>query len=69
MPRGRKSYTLEEQLEITINSIAETEAALKELKQKKKALEAEIKQKNIAELNDMIQQSGKSLDEVKAMLQ
>ncbi|HIZ06913.1 MAG TPA: flagellar export protein FliJ [Candidatus Eubacterium avistercoris] len=69
MPRGRKSYTLEEQLEITINSIAETEAALKELKQKKKALEAEIKQKNIAELYDMIQQSGKSLDEVKAMLQ
>ena len=57
MPRGRKSYTLE------------TEAALKELKQKKKALEAEIKQKNIAELYDMIQQSGKSLDEVKAMLQ
>ena len=69
MPRGRKSYTLEEQLEITINSIAETEAALKELKQKKKALEAEIKQKNIAELYDMIQQSGKSLDEVKSMLQ
>ena len=69
MPRGRESYTLEEQLEITINSIAETEAALKELKQKKKALEAEIKQKNIAELYDMIQQSGKSLDEVKAMLQ
>ena len=69
MPRGRKSYTLEEQLEITINSIAETEAALKELKQKKEALEAEIKQKNIAELYDMIQQSGKSLDEVKAMLQ
>lgn len=69
MPRGRKSYTLEEQLEITINSIAETEAALKELKQKKKALEAEIKQKNIAELYDMIQQSGKSIDEVKAMLQ
>lgn len=69
MPRGRKSYTLEEQLEITVNSIEETEAALKELKQKKKALEAEIKQKNIAELYDMIQQSGKSIDEVKAMLQ
>lgn len=68
MPRGRKSYTLEEQLEMTINSITETESALKELKQKKKALEAEIRQKNIAELYDMIEQSGKSIDEVKAML-
>ena len=69
MPRGRKSYTLEEQLEMTVNAIAETEASLKELKQKKKSLETEIKQKNVAELYEMIEQSGKSLDEVKAMLQ
>ena len=68
MPRGRKSYTLEEQLEMTINSIAETESALKELKQKKKTLEAEIKQKNVAELYEMIEQSGKTIDEVKALL-
>lgn len=68
MPRGRKSYTLEEQLEMTINSIAETESALKELKQKKRTLEAEIKQKNVAELYEMIEQSGKTIDEVKALL-
>lgn len=68
MPRGRKSYTLEEQLEITINSIEEMEASLKELKQKKKDLEAQVKQQKIADLYDAIEKSGKSIDEIKSML-
>lgn len=69
MPRGRKSYTLEEQLEITTREIAETEASLKNLKKKKKELDLQIRQKNISELYDIIQESGKTVEEVKTMLQ
>lgn len=68
MARGKKNYTLEEQLQMTINDIETYEQSIKTLKTKKKELEEAIKQEKLTQLYDLIEESGKSLDEVKEML-
>lgn len=57
-----------EQLEKTIVDIEATEIKLKELKKLKKDLEKQVKINRLAELDELITASGKSLDEVKALL-
>jgi len=68
MARGRKSYTLDEQLEKTTTEIENMENSLKELKKTKKELEEQIKANRLAELDNLITASGKSIDEIKEFL-
>lgn len=69
MARGRKkSLSLEEQLEQTNTEISETEEKLKELRAKRKQLEADIKVKEQSDLLSIIQESGKSIEEIKVLL-
>ena len=69
MARGRKkALSLDEQLEQIVNEIAEQEQNLKELKSKKKEIEKEIKVQKNEELLALIQESGKSIDEVRSLI-
>lgn len=68
MARGKKGYTLEEQLERITSEIESCETKLKELQKQKKELEEQIKMNRLAELDELISTSGKSFEEVKALL-
>ena len=68
MARGRKSLSLDEQLEKITNEIENMENSLKEMKQTKKELEEQIKQAKLSELNDLINERGLTFEEVKKML-
>lgn len=69
MARGRKkALSLDEQLEQVEVEITETEQNLKELKVRRKQLEAEIKMKEQEELLAVIEESGKSIDEIRELL-
>ena len=69
MARGRKkALSLDEQLEHIVNEIAEQEQNLKDLKSKKKEIEKEIKSQKNEELLALIQESGKSIDEVRSLI-
>ena len=65
MARGKKSLTLEEQLEKITAEIEDTETSLKEMKRTKKELEEQVKMSRLAELDELISSSGKSFEEVK----
>ena len=69
MARGRKAYTLEEQLEKITNEITNMENSLKELKQRKKELEDRVNQSKLVMLYDIINEKGLTLDEVRQMLE
>ena len=68
MARGRKSLSLDEQLEKITTEIDNMENSLKEMKKAKKDLEDQIKQARLAELDDIISEKGLSFEEVKKML-
>lgn len=69
MARGRKSaLTLDEQLVKITEEIDNMEASLKELKKAKKDLEEQIKMNRLSELEQLIEESGLSYDEVKELL-
>lgn len=68
MARGRKSLSLDEQLEKITAEIDNMESSLKEMKKAKKDLEEQIKQSRLAELDDLITEKGLSFEEVKKML-
>ena len=68
MARGRKSLSLDEQLEKITNEIDNMENSLKEMKKAKKDLEDQIKQARLAELDELISEKGLSFEEVKKML-
>ena len=68
MARGRKSLSLDEQLEKITAEIENMESSLKEMKKAKKDLEDQIKQARLAELDEIISGKGLSFDEVKKML-
>ncbi len=69
MARKKKVIlTPEEELNQIIADIEMAEENLKALKKSKKALEEKIKMDRLAALDELIQQSGKSYDEVKALL-
>ena len=68
MARQRKLLSLEEQLEKFISDIQITEKHLQELRESKKDIEDKIRVRNMEELDALIVQSGKSYEEVKAML-
>ena len=68
MARGRKSLTLDEQLEKITTEIENMESSLKEMKKAKKDLEEQIKQARLSELDDIISEKGLSFEEVKELL-
>lgn len=68
MARGRKSLTLDEQLDKITTEIENMESSLKELKRVKKDLEEQIRQARLAELDDIISERGLSFEEVKELL-
>ena len=68
MARGRKSLSLDEQLEKITTEIENMESSLKEMKKAKKDLEDQIKQARLAELDDIISEKGLSFEEVKELL-
>ena len=68
MARGRKSLSLDEQLEKITAEIENMENSLKEMKKAKKELEDQIKQARLTELDEIISEKGLSFEEVKKML-
>ena len=68
MARGRKSLSLDEQLEKITAEIDNMESSLKEMKKAKKDLEDQIKQARLSELDDIISEKGLSFEEVKELL-
>ena len=68
MARQRRILSLEEQLTKVISDIEVTEKQLQELEYLKKDIEEKIRVRNMEELDALIVQSGKSYEEVKALL-
>lgn len=68
MARQRRNLSLEEQLVNVVSDIEATEKHLQELRESKKDIEEKIRVKNMEELDTLITQSGKSYEEVKALL-
>lgn len=68
MARGRKSYTLDEQLEKMTTEIENMEIELKKMKQLKAELEQRIRQNKLAELDQLISSKGLSFEDLKEML-
>ena len=68
MARGRKTLSLDEQLEKITTEIDNMENSLKEMKRTKKELEEQIRQAQLSELNDLINERGLTFEEVKKML-
>mgnify|MGYP003538753544 CR=1 FL=1 len=68
MARGRKSYTLEEKLEIVNNDIENTKLCLEKLETEKTELEEQIKMQRFEEIEKMMYQSGKTFEDIVAFL-
>lgn len=69
MARGRKSYTLDEQLEIITNEIENIENVLKEKKQEQKDILSQIETRDIKELYQYMKNNGKTIDDIKALIE
>lgn len=68
MARQRRILSLDEQLKKVISDIEITEKHLQELRELKKDIEEKIRVRNMEELDALIVQSGKSYEEIKAMI-
>lgn len=68
MARGRHVYTPEELLAKVTNDISTKEAEIKNLKEQKKRLESELREKRLLELDELIIQSGKTFEEIRELL-
>lgn len=68
MARQRRILSLEEELTKVVSDIEATEKLLQELKDSKKDIEEKIRVRNMEELDALIVRSGKSYDEIKALL-
>ena len=65
---GRKKLSTTEQIEKINEAILTKESELKELRIQKRELEEQKKQEELNELYNIITASGKSIEEIKAML-
>ena len=68
MARQRRILSLEEQLEKVISDIEITKKQLQELESLMKDIEEKIRVRNMEELDALIVKSGKSYEEIKALL-
>lgn len=67
MSRGKRT-TPDEKLVKINEQISVMESALEKLKYQKAELEEQVRQNQLLELQDIISKSGKSFDEVKALI-
>ena len=65
MAKLKKNATLEEKLEYYNEAISKAESELKELKTMKKSIEQEIKDKELADLQNLMKEKGVTVDELK----
>lgn len=68
MAGRKKNLTLNEELTKITEEIDIMESALQKLKVHKAELEEKVKQAQLAELYEMIMQSGKSFEEIKEII-
>ena len=68
MARGKKTYTLEEKLEMVNKDIENTKQCLQKLETEKQELESQIKQNRLEEIDKLMTQNGKTFDDVMAFL-
>lgn len=68
MARGKKTYTLEEKLEIVCKDVENTKMCLEKLETEKSELESQIKQQRLDEIDKLMTQNGKTFDDVMAFL-
>lgn len=69
MARKKKiNLTPEEELEQVLSEIDQTKDTLKALEKTRKELEAKVKMDRLAALDELINESGKSYDEVEELL-
>ena len=68
MSRLKRTLSLDEHLEKVVSDIDSTEKYLRELNLVNKEIEEQIRVRNMEELDALINQSGKSYEEIKAML-
>lgn len=68
MARGRKNYTLDEQIENISKRIIELRTELDRLESEKDVLIEEKNQRDMKELYEIIKQSGRTVDDVKELL-
>lgn len=64
MARGKKKLSLEEQLEKITNEIENMKSSLKEMESAKKDIEEQIRLNRLSQIDDMINESGLSIEEV-----
>lgn len=68
MAKLKKNATLEEKLEYYNEAISKAESELKELKTMKKNIEQEIKDKELADLQNLMKEKGVTVDELKKLI-
>ena len=68
MARAKRILSLEEQLTKVVSEISAAEKTLQELNETKKEIEEKIRVRNMEELDALIVKSGKSYEEIKALL-
>ena len=68
MARGKKTYTLEEKLEIVNKDIENMKQCLQKLEEEKKELESQIRQQRLEEIDKLMTQNGKTFDDIMAFL-
>lgn len=68
MAKLKKNATLEEKLEYYNEAISKAESELKELKTMKKSIEQEIKDKELADLQNLMKEKGVTVDELKKLI-
>ena len=68
MARGKRNLTLDEQLKKITKDVEVMESALADLRKTKCEIEEQIKQNQLAELNDLMTAKGISYEKLKEML-
>lgn len=68
MAKMKKNATLEEKLKFYNEAIVKAEEELKSLKTAKKGIEQEIKDKELADLQNLMKEKGVSIDELKKLI-
>lgn len=69
MARGRKTYTLDEQLKKITTEIENIEKVLNEKKREQKDILSQIETRDMKELYQYMKDNGKTIDDIKALIE
>ena len=69
MAKGRKTLTLDEQLNKITTEIENIEKVLNEKKQEQKDILSQIETRNMKELYQYMKDNGKTIDDIKALIE